>query len=243
MRISALLAAAGLAAGLFSGCEDAPSALGGAPKPQRADGARDVGVEASLRSNPMEIMPSGPAPDWAPDIDPQMLAVVETIEASAPSTPLTQLSPFQFRNLLSPVQAVREILRTTGTPPSSRRAEIGQRILPVGPPEGILVRTYTPFEGPGAHPVIVYFHGGGWVIADLDTYDASARALAEKTGAIVVSVAYRLAPEQLFPTAHEDAFAAYRWVTENTAEAPAATRTGSRSPARAQAATSRSRSR
>lgn len=163
-------------------------------------------------------MPSGPAPDWAPDIDPQMLAVVETIEASAPSTPLTQLSPFQFRNLLSPVQAVREILRTTGMPPVESKSEIGQRVLPVGPPEGILVRTYTPFDGPGAHPVIVYFHGGGWVIADLDTYDASARALAEKTGAIVVSVAYRLGPEQLFPTAHEDAFAAYRWVTENTAE-------------------------
>ena len=63
--------------------------------------------------------------------------------------------------------------------------------------------------------MIVYFHGGGWVIADLDAYEPSAMALAEKAGAVVVSVAYRLAPEHPYPTAHEDCFAAYEWVTEH----------------------------
>lgn len=58
---------------------------------------------------------------------------------------------------------------------------------------------YTPLQGNGLFPVIVYYHGGGWVIADLDTYEPSARALAEKTGAVVVSVAYRQAPETSSP--------------------------------------------
>jgi acetyl esterase/lipase len=66
-------------------------------------------------------------------------------------------------------------------------------------------------------PGIVYYHGGGWVIATVDTYDFSARALAAKTGSVVVSVEYRKGPEFRFPTAHNDAFAAYRWVRENAA--------------------------
>ena len=62
-----------------------------------------------------------------------------------------------------------------------------------------------------------YYHGGGWVIANLDTYDASARAMSEQTGAVVVSVAYRQAPEFKFPTAHNDSYAAYQWVVNNAA--------------------------
>ena len=64
-------------------------------------------------------------------------------------------------------------------------------------------------------PVIVFYHGGGWVIGSKDVYDGSARALAKQAKAIVVSVDYRLAPEHKFPTAHEDSFAAYKWVLEN----------------------------
>lgn len=78
-----------------------------------------------------------------------------------------------------------------------------------------MVRTYTPLAGKGSFPVVVYYHGGGWVIANLNTYEPSAQAIAEKTGAVVVSVAYRQAPEHKFPAAHEDSFAAYRWVVEN----------------------------
>ena len=82
---------------------------------------------------------------------------------------------------------------------------------------GVKVRLYTPQGATGPLPVVVYYHGGGWVIANLDTYDASARALAAKTNAIVASVAYRQAPEHKFPTAHDDSFAAYQWVLKNAA--------------------------
>jgi uncharacterized zinc-type alcohol dehydrogenase-like protein len=78
-------------------------------------------------------------------------------------------------------------------------------------------RVYTPQQASGALPVIVYFHGGGWVIADKDTYDGGARALAKAAVAIVVSVDYRRAPEAGFPAAWDDALAAYRWVAENAA--------------------------
>ena len=70
---------------------------------------------------------------------------------------------------------------------------------------------YTP-TGPGPFPAVVYFHGGGWVIAN--GYDASARALAKGAEAVVVSVDYRLAPENKFPTAWDDALAAYKWAAD-----------------------------
>ena len=77
-------------------------------------------------------------------------------------------------------------------------------------------RIYTP-DGDGPFPVVLYFRGGGFVIADLDVYDATPRAMAARTGAIFVSADYAMAPEHKFPAAHDDAFAAYRWVVENAA--------------------------
>lgn len=73
-----------------------------------------------------------------------------------------------------------------------------------------IYRRSTPAGG-APLPIIVYFHGGGWVIADLKTYDATPRLLAKELGAIVVSVEYRHAPEHKFPAQHEDAAAAYAW--------------------------------
>jgi acetyl esterase len=81
--------------------------------------------------------------------------------------------------------------------------------------EGPLEATvYTP-EAVGPHPVVVYFHGGGWVIADRRVYDGGARGLADAAQAIVVSVDYRRAPEHRFPAAWDDALAAYHWVIAN----------------------------
>jgi acetyl esterase/lipase len=79
------------------------------------------------------------------------------------------------------------------------------------------VRIYAP-RGAGPFPVIVYTHGGGWVIATNDTYDSSARALCNAVGAVVMSVEYRKAPEHRFPAAHEDAYTAYVWALANAAE-------------------------
>jgi acetyl esterase/lipase len=71
--------------------------------------------------------------------------------------------------------------------------------------------------GPAPLPVVLYIHGGGWVIADLDTYDSSPRALANAAKAIVVSTHYRQAPEFPFPAAHDDTWAAWRWTLSHAA--------------------------
>jgi hypothetical protein len=167
--------------------------------------------------DPMKIMPSGPQPDWGPTIDPQMLAVIEQFQ-SYENPSFKGATGFQYRNIKLPANAVMDLLRKTGIKPMESKVDISHKILPVGD-EGVLVRMYKPKNvEKESLPVIVYYHGGGWVIADLDTYEASAVALAEKANAIVVSVAYRQGPEHKFPTAHEDSFNAYKWVVENTAE-------------------------
>ncbi len=86
-----------------------------------------------------------------------------------------------------------------------------------GPAGEIPVRVYTP-EQSGPLPVLVYFHGGGWVIGDLETHDPLCRSLCNAGGCIVASIDYRLAPEHKFPAAAEDAYAAARWVAEHTTE-------------------------
>jgi acetyl esterase len=94
-------------------------------------------------------------------------------------------------------------------------ARVEDRTLP-GPAGDVPVRVYTP-GGTGPLPVVVWFHGGGWVVGTLDTYDQLCRALAVAAGALVVSVGYRLAPEHRHPAAVEDCWAAVRWVAANAA--------------------------
>ena len=87
-------------------------------------------------------------------------------------------------------------------------------VLP-GPAGDIPIRIYRPAEQPAG--VIVYYHGGGWTIGDLDGVDATLRLLANQTGCTVVSVDYRLAPENPFPAAVDDAMAAAQWAAANLA--------------------------
>ncbi len=168
-------------------------------------------------TNPMDIQPSMSPPAWAPTIDPQMLAVIERLGAYEQPA-FTSLTPFQVRNAKLPAEAVASLLMRTGLPPTPPAVDIAHMKLPVSTADGVLVRTYTPVGATGPLPVIVYYHGGGWVIADLETYEPSALALAQKTNAVVVSVAYRQAPEHIYPAAHEDSYAAYDWVTKNAAQ-------------------------
>lgn len=118
----------------------------------------------------------------------------------------------------TPGDAVKAVLMDQGkTPamPAIKKQDIKYPIAEGTQP----IRIYTPENaGDGPLPIIVYYHGGGWVIADIDTYEASALALAAKTNAIVASVEYRHAPEHKFPAAHEDSFAAYKWVLENAGQ-------------------------
>lgn len=96
-------------------------------------------------------------------------------------------------------------------------AVVYDRTIP-GPDGDVPVRVYRPVEGGDPLPVVVYFHGGGWVICDLDTHDGTCRALANGVDAVVVSVDYRLAPEHKFPAPAEDAYAATQWVAEHAAD-------------------------
>jgi acetyl esterase len=98
-------------------------------------------------------------------------------------------------------------------PPGEPVADVEDLTVP-GPGGPIPVRVYTP-EGSAPFPLYVYFHGGGWVIGDLDSQDADCRAVANGAACVVVSVNYRHAPEHKFPAAVEDAYWATQWVADN----------------------------
>jgi acetyl esterase len=94
---------------------------------------------------------------------------------------------------------------------------VTERRIP-GPAGDLAVRIYRRMGQTEPVPAIVYLHGGGWVVGDLDTHDGSCRLLAHESECVVVAVDYRLAPEHPFPAAIDDAVAAYRWVHHHAAE-------------------------
>jgi acetyl esterase len=87
-----------------------------------------------------------------------------------------------------------------------------------GPAAPLRARLYVPPSAPARPPLLVYLHGGGWVVCDLDTHDNACRFLAREAGVLVLSVDYRLAPEHRFPAAVEDAVAAFRHASENASD-------------------------
>ncbi|HEY8394343.1 MAG TPA: alpha/beta hydrolase [Thermaerobacter sp.] len=141
-------------------------------------------------------------------LDPENRALLD-LRARAGLPPLHALSPQEARNLF----------RETALPLARQAAEevgkVEDRVVP-GPDGDIPVRVYTPRAGEPLG-ILVYFHGGGWVIGDLDTYDAVCRTLANATPCTVVSVDYRLAPEHKFPAALEDCYAATAWAARHWA--------------------------
>jgi len=112
--------------------------------------------------------------------------------------------------------ALRESMALGNTPSPIQLAEITDRTI-VGPGGDIAVRIYRPSTEPGL-PVVVFFHGGGWVVGDLESHDHAARAIASKADCVVVAVDYRLAPEHKFPAAVDDAWAATEWVATHAEE-------------------------
>ena len=138
----------------------------------------------------------------------------------------------QVQNLLDQMAALNAPPMSTLTPDLVRMGTKMQReAFPVepepvaqvvngaipGPAGEIPIRIYTP-AGSGPFPALVFFHGGGWVICDLDTHDSLCRSLCNGAGCVVVSVDYRLAPEHKFPAAPEDCYAATQWVAGHAAE-------------------------
>ena len=147
--------------------------------------------------------------------DKQMETVLGALR-SLGGKPIETLDAVEARQQPSPADAVEQVLKAEkkSTKPEPV-GEVSNKSI-TGPGGPIKIRIYTP-KGPGPFPIVLYIHGGGWVLADLDTYDASPRAIANAAGAVVVSTDYRHAPENKFPAAHDDVYAAYQWVLANAA--------------------------
>jgi len=115
---------------------------------------------------------------------------------------------------LSPAAARKQMLDLTPPVDPSLAVKKVENLMIPGPDGKIPIRLYYP-SGDPPFAVIVYFHGGGWVMGDLDTHHGVCQALAKRSSCLVVSVDYRLAPEHRYPAAVEDAYAATSWVAEN----------------------------
>ena len=155
----------------------------------------------------------------APAVPNDQMTNVLTQLASLGGKPIETLTPAEARKQPTPTDAVKAVLGKDGksTLPD---ADVKSRDMKITGPGGSLpVRVYMPKDADAKNPlpVIVYYHGGGWVIANKDVYDAGPRALSKMANAIVVSVDYRLAPEAKFPAAHDDAIATYKWALANAA--------------------------
>ncbi len=137
-------------------------------------------------------------------LDPQAQAVIDAVNALGLPA-VWEVSPEEAR-----VNAA-----SRPRPAGPEVAAVENRSIP-GPNGDVPVRIYTP-EGSGPFPILAWYHGGGWVIGDLESADGTARHLCKGAGAVVVSVDYRLAPETKFPGPAEDCYAATVWAANNAA--------------------------
>ena len=181
----------------------------GAAVPVLAQSSNSTNAPPPPQSRTAFPAPMRPAPD--------MQAVLDQLAALG-AKPIETLTPVRARTQPSAADAARAVMRRQGMSTAPDPA-VATQDMPYGADPMQYARIYKPVAAAGAGPlpVVVYYHGGGWVIADVNTYDATPRLLAKQLNAIVVSVEYRHAPEAKFPAQHDDAAAAYRWVTQNAA--------------------------
>ena len=160
----------------------------------------------------------GLATDASGLLDPQAQRILDAFSALGPQ-PFEILKPEQARKQPTLVDAVHKILEQDGKPTDPEPVGNVRDVTIPGPGGDLSVRVYTPANaGTAPLPVILWIHGGGWVLFTVDTYDASCRGLVNKTGAIVVSPEYRRAPEDVFPASHDDVLATYHWIQTNAAQ-------------------------
>ena len=114
------------------------------------------------------------------------------------------------------IQVKRQRFNETWREPGPEVGKVEDRSIP-GPNGDIPIRVYTPPAGSGPFPALMLFHGGGFVLGNINSYDGNARRLCVGASCVVVSVDYRVAPENKFPAAPEDCYAATVWVAENGA--------------------------
>ncbi|MED4752542.1 alpha/beta hydrolase [Brevibacillus choshinensis] len=139
------------------------------------------------------------------NLDPKSIMHVEMFQVMSS---FTSMKPQAVRDLLAQAPPLEVELAPL--------AKVEDRMIPVDTDTHIPVRIYSP-EGQGPFPLFVYYHGGGWVIGDIQMTDASCRLIANQTGRVVVSVGYRLAPEYPFPIPVNDSYSALQWVSQNAA--------------------------
>lgn len=151
-----------------------------------------------------------------PKADADMQKVLDAL-AALHGKPIETLSPNEARAQPTPADAVKKVLQAEGKSVSPVAVGSIKDISIPGSKGQIPLKVYSP-EGSGPFPVIVYFHGGGFVIASSDVYDSSIRALVHGARAVVVSVDYHRAPEYKFPTQANEAYTAYKWVLDNASQ-------------------------
>ncbi|MEZ5407032.1 MAG: alpha/beta hydrolase [Acidimicrobiales bacterium] len=138
-------------------------------------------------------------------IDPIAAGLLQQM-AEAGMPPLNEMSPADARLAAEGFRAL------AGEPEPV--ADVTNRTIP-GPGGDIPVRIYTPAGGGSSLACLVYYHGGGWVLGDIEGVDTICRAVANRAGCKVVSVEYRLAPEHKFPAPFDDCYATLEWVAAN----------------------------
>jgi len=145
-----------------------------------------------------------------PALDPQLLELLTFMDAAA-AKPMSQGTAEEART------AFRTLTVDMRDPAAVPDVASVEDITVPGAEGDLPARVYRP-STEGQRPTIAFFHGGGWVIGDLDTHDITCRTLANECDAVVVSVDYRLAPEHPAPAAGDDALASARWISEHLAE-------------------------
>src|SRR3569833_1485161 len=143
-------------------------------------------------------------------IDAAFAAMIEEQAKAAAAQPLPPLDQLPAEMVRAGYRMQRTA-QNTGAP-----TDVQTRDLTVA--GSVPARLYTPAGAATPSGGLVYFHGGGWVIGDLDTHDGHCRRLAAFAGVRVLAIDYRLAPEHPFPAGHDDALAATRWVFAHAAE-------------------------
>ncbi|MFC7394661.1 alpha/beta hydrolase [Scopulibacillus cellulosilyticus] len=140
-------------------------------------------------------------------LDPQVQMVLDHLSAMG-GLSLTNLTPEEARKGM-----------VLGSPDENAEPVklVKDRNIP-GPAGSIPIRIYYPMKEQDTYPALVYYHGGGWVIGDIDSHDNICRSLTNLAECVTISVDYRLAPENKFPAAVDDAYAALKWVYDNHIE-------------------------
>ncbi len=170
---------------------------------------------STTQNKQVTLKPTMPAPDWGASIKPEMQVVIEKL-MSLGGKPIETLDAKEARMQPTPTDAVMALMKDNNmTAPAAQCDTMGKDIPVTGGTTH--VRIYTPKAGKAPYPVIVYYHGGGFVIADINVYNGGAQGMCEQVGAIVVSVEYPKGPEHKFPDAHTVSFDAYQWVLKNAA--------------------------